>query len=72
MAGKVVVYQESSRKVLEAGMDVLAVAVSITLGPRGRNVVLGKKFLAPQIVNDGVIYDLKITFYNKIIFYHIR
>jgi len=54
MTGKVVVYQESSRKVLEAGMDVLAVAVSITLGPRGRNVVLGKKFLAPQIVNDGV------------------
>jgi chaperonin GroEL len=54
MTVKVVVYQESSRKVLEAGMDVLAVAVAITLGPRGRNVVLGKKFLAPQIVNDGV------------------
>ena len=51
---KQIVYQDSARKALEKGMDVLTEAVSVTLGPKGRNVVLEKKFGSPQIVNDGV------------------
>lgn len=54
MVGKTILYQEEARKALERGMDTLAAAVSITLGPKGRNVVLEKKFGTPQIVNDGV------------------
>lgn len=54
MVGKTILYQEAARKALERGMDILAAAVSITLGPKGRNVVLEKKFGTPQIVNDGV------------------
>nr|YP_009391539.1 60-kDa chaperonin [Platysiphonia delicata]ARW59683.1 60-kDa chaperonin [Platysiphonia delicata] len=51
---KIILYHEDARKALEKGIDVLAEAVSITLGPKGRNVVLEKKFGAPQIINDGV------------------
>ena len=51
---KVILYQENARRALERGMDILAEAVSVTLGPKGRNVVLERKFGAPQIVNDGV------------------
>nr|YP_009244167.1 chaperonin GroEL [Gelidium elegans]AMK96409.1 chaperonin GroEL [Gelidium elegans] len=51
---KQIVYQDNARKALERGMDILAEAVSVTLGPRGRNVVLERKFGSPQIVNDGV------------------
>nr|YP_010873269.1 60-kDa chaperonin [Nemalion vermiculare]WGV34315.1 60-kDa chaperonin [Nemalion vermiculare] len=51
---KQILYQDSARKALEQGMDILAEAVSVTLGPKGRNVVLERKFGAPQIVNDGV------------------
>jgi chaperonin GroEL len=47
-------YHEEARKALEAGVNQLANAVKITLGPRGRNVVLDKKFGAPTITNDGV------------------
>jgi chaperonin GroEL len=54
MPAKTILYQEEARKALEKGMDTLAEAVSITLGPKGRNVVLEKKFGTPQIVNDGV------------------
>jgi chaperonin GroEL len=43
MPAKTILYQEAARKALEKGMDTLAEAVSITLGPKGRNVVLGKK-----------------------------
>nr|YP_009393815.1 60-kDa chaperonin [Caloglossa beccarii]ARW62377.1 60-kDa chaperonin [Caloglossa beccarii] len=52
--GKAILYHDHARKVLEKGMDILAEAVSITLGPKGRNVVLEKKFGSPQIINDGV------------------
>ena len=45
---------EDARKALCAGIDTLANTVKITLGPKGRNVVLGKKFGAPVITNDGV------------------
>jgi chaperonin GroEL len=51
---KRIIYNENARRALEKGMDILAEAVAVTLGPKGRNVVLEKKFGAPQIVNDGV------------------
>ena len=51
---KQIVYSEDARKALQAGIDKLADTVKITLGPKGRNVVLDKKFGAPLITNDGV------------------
>ncbi|EKQ67518.1 chaperonin GroL [Leptolyngbyaceae cyanobacterium JSC-12] len=51
---KRIIYNENARRALERGMDILAEAVAVTLGPKGRNVVLEKKFGAPQIINDGV------------------
>ncbi len=51
---KRIIYNEDARRALEKGMDILAEAVAVTLGPKGRNVVLEKKFGAPQIINDGV------------------
>ena len=47
-------YGEEARRCLERGVNALADTVKITLGPKGRNVVLDKKFGSPQIVNDGV------------------
>ena len=61
MVTKTILYQEDARKALEKGMDVLTEAVSITLGPKGRNVVLEKKFGAPQIINDGVTIAKEIN-----------
>jgi chaperonin GroEL len=54
MAGKIISFDEDARRALERGMDQLANAVKITLGPKGRNVVLEKKWGAPTITNDGV------------------
>ena len=51
---KQIIYGEEARKALERGINQLADTVKITLGPKGRNVVLGKKFGAPLITNDGV------------------
>ncbi len=51
---KYIIYNDEARRALEKGIDILAEAVAVTLGPKGRNVVLEKKFGAPQIVNDGV------------------
>ena len=51
---KQIIYGEEARKALERGVNQLADTVKITLGPKGRNVVLGKKFGAPLITNDGV------------------
>ena len=51
---KDIIYGEAARKSLQAGIDKLADTVKITLGPKGRNVVLDKKFGAPLITNDGV------------------
>ncbi|HEY9870940.1 MAG TPA: chaperonin GroEL [Candidatus Obscuribacterales bacterium] len=51
---KQIVYDEEARRALERGVDQVANTVRVTLGPAGRNVVLEKKFGAPQIVNDGV------------------
>jgi len=54
MAAKIISFEEEARRGLERGMDQLADAVRITLGPKGRNVVLEKKWGAPTITNDGV------------------
>lgn len=51
---KQIIYGEDARKSLKSGVDQLADTVKITLGPKGRNVVLGKKFGSPLITNDGV------------------
>ena len=51
---KQIIYGEEARKALQAGIDKLANTVKITLGPKGRNVVLDKKYGAPLITNDGV------------------
>src|SRR5579871_5163962 len=54
MAGKQIIYNEDARHGLERGANKLADAVKVTLGPKGRNVVLDKKFGSPTITNDGV------------------
>src|SRR5438067_1261881 len=54
MPAKELKFDEDARRALEAGVDKLADAVAITLGPKGRNVVLDKKWGAPTITNDGV------------------
>ena len=54
MAHKELKYEREARKALEAGVDAVANAVKVTLGPKGRYVVLDKKFGAPTITNDGV------------------
>ncbi|MBE6916562.1 MAG: chaperonin GroEL [Ruminococcaceae bacterium] len=51
---KMIVYGEEARRKLQSGIDQLADTVKVTLGPKGRNVVLGRKFGAPLITNDGV------------------
>jgi chaperonin GroEL len=65
---KQVIYGEDARKALCSGIDTLADTVKITLGPKGRNVVLGKKYGAPLITNDGVTIakeiELKDPFEN--------
>src|SRR2546423_12846961 len=54
MAHKELKYDTEARKALEEGVDAVANAVKVTLGPKGRYVVLDKKFGAPTITNDGV------------------
>src|SRR5213593_1352749 len=54
MTAKVLMFDEEARRALEAGVNKLADTVSVTLGPKGRNVVLDKKWGAPTITNDGV------------------
>src|SRR5205814_1165725 len=51
---KIIAFDETARRALESGMNQLADAVRVTLGPKGRNVVLEKKWGAPTITNDGV------------------
>ncbi|HPY25531.1 MAG TPA: TCP-1/cpn60 chaperonin family protein, partial [Mycobacterium sp.] len=51
---KIIAYDEEARRGLERGLNALADAVKVTLGPKGRNVVLEKKWGAPTITNDGV------------------
>ena len=57
---KQIVYGEEARKALLAGIDQLANTVKVTLGPKGRNVVLGKKYGAPLVTNDTREYFIPI------------
>ena len=61
---KMIVYGEEARKKLQSGIDQLANTVKVTLGPKGRNVVLGKKYGAPLITNDGVTIAKEIELEN--------
>ncbi|HOM83220.1 MAG TPA: chaperonin GroEL [Armatimonadota bacterium] len=54
MAAKMIIYDEEARRALERGANLVAQAVKVTLGPKGRNVVLDKKWGAPTITKDGV------------------
>ena len=54
MPAKQMTYSEDARKTLRAGVDKLAASVKVTLGPKGRNVILDKKFGPPQVCSDGV------------------
>ncbi|MGK7911871.1 MAG: chaperonin GroEL [Synechococcus sp.] len=63
---KSIIFNEDARRALETGIDVLAESVAVTLGPKGRNVVLEKKFGAPQIINDGVTIAKEIELEDHI------
>ena len=52
--GKSLQFDENARRAMERGVNILADTVKVTLGPKGRNVVIGKSFGAPLITNDGV------------------
>ena len=62
---KQIIFGEEARKSLQSGVDQLANTVKITLGPKGRNVVLSKKYGAPLITNDGVTIAKEIAVANK-------
>jgi chaperonin GroEL len=64
MAAKELVFDENARRALERGANILADAVKVTLGPKGRNVVLDKKFGSPTITNDGVTIAKEIELPN--------
>ena len=68
---KIINFNDEARKKLEIGVNTLADAVKVTLGPRGRNVVLEKSYGAPLITNDGVTIakeiELEDPFENNLI-----
>ena len=63
---KKILYQDNARRALEKGMEIMVEAVSVTLGPKGRNVVLEKISSSPQIVNDGVTIAKEINLQDHI------
>ena len=63
---KMISFDEEARRALEAGMNQLADAVRVSLGPKGRNVVLDKKWGAPTITNDGVSIAKEIELENPV------
>ena len=65
MAAKEVLFQEQARAELLKGVDIIANAVKVTLGPKGRNVVIEKSFGAPRTTKDGVTVAKEITLSNK-------
>src|SRR5579872_1284034 len=62
---KVIVFNDEARKALKRGIDAVADAVKITIGPRGRNVVLDKGYGSPTITNDGVSIAREISLKDK-------
>ncbi len=65
MAAKEILYNESARKMILAGVDALANAVKVTLGPKGRNVVIEKSFGSPVVTKDGVTVAKEIELENR-------
>ncbi len=65
MAGKVIKYDESARNEILRGVNKLADAVKVTLGPKGRNVVINKSFGSPQITKDGVTVAKELDFKDR-------
>jgi len=63
---KQIIFEEAARKALKAGVDKVANAVRITLGPKGRNVVLDKSYGAPMITNDGVSIAKEISLPDRV------
>src|SRR5438309_4364905 len=61
---KILEFEEDARRALERGVNALADAVKVTIGPRGRNVVIDKKFGAPTITNDGVTIAREVELTN--------
>ena len=65
MSAKEIVYEESARSLILSGVNALANAVKVTLGPKGRNVVIEKSFGAPTVTKDGVTVAKEIELENK-------
>src|ERR1700755_2679890 len=65
MAAKLIQHGEATKRALKRGVDILADAVKVTLGPKGRNVVLDKAFGAPTITKDGVSVAKEIELVDK-------
>src|SRR5262249_21365789 len=65
MSAKEIVYEESARNLILNGVNALANAVKVTLGPKGRNVVIEKSFGAPTVTKDGVTVAKEIELENK-------
>ncbi|HEX9659495.1 MAG TPA: TCP-1/cpn60 chaperonin family protein, partial [Rhodothermales bacterium] len=66
MAGKDIVFDLEARDALKRGVDKLANAVKVTLGPKGRNVIIEKKFGGPTVTKDGVTVAKEIELENKL------
>jgi len=66
MTSKKILYKDDARRALMQGMTIMVEAVSVTLGPKGRNVVLEKKYGSPQIINDGVTIAKEIELLDNI------
>src|ERR1035437_3279449 len=62
---KQIIFNEEARKKLKAGIDAVADVVKVTIGPKGRNVVLDKGYGAPTVTNDGVSIAKEITLKDK-------
>jgi chaperonin GroEL len=65
MPGKQLIFSEDARNVVLRGVNILANTVKVTLGPRGRNVMLSKKYGSPVITKDGVTVAKEIELPNK-------
>ena len=65
MVGKKILYKEDARRVLIHGMQIMVEAVSVTLGPKGRNVVMDKSYGAPRTTKDGVSVAKEIELEDK-------
>ena len=66
MAGKLIVFHGDAREKVFAGLDALARAVRVTLGPRGRLVMLGRPYGAPTVINSGVIVAKEVELEDPI------